>query len=78
LVAHALATPLKVFDGDFTGRRTQNYSFHVKVTQWMKAPGLLFLALYEKVPSLEGADVVTDIKIDCAAQGTNWFSFIYI
>jgi hypothetical protein len=22
--------------------------------------------------------VVTDIKIDCAAQGTNWFSFIYI
>jgi hypothetical protein len=36
----------------------------------MKAPGLLFLALYKKVPSLEGADVVTDIKIDCAAQGS--------
>jgi hypothetical protein len=30
----------------------------------MKAPGLLFLALYEKVPSLVGADVVTDIKIN--------------
>ena len=27
----------------------------------MKAPGLLFLALYGKVPSLDGAYVVTDI-----------------
>jgi hypothetical protein len=27
----------------------------------MKAPSLLFLALYEKVPSLDGAYVVTDI-----------------
>jgi hypothetical protein len=34
----------------------------------MEAPGLLFLALYEKVSSLVGADVVTDIKIDCVAQ----------
>jgi hypothetical protein len=42
----------------------------------MKAPGLLFLALYEKVPSLEGADVVTDIKImtGCIfAQACNHF-----
>jgi hypothetical protein len=61
LVAHALATPLKVFNGDFTGGRTQNYIFHVKVTQWMKAPSLLFLALYGKVPSLDGAYAVTDI-----------------
>ena len=30
LVAHALATPLKVSDGDFIGRRTQNYSFHTR------------------------------------------------
>ena len=37
----------------------------------MEAPSLLFLALYEKVPSLIGADVVTDIKIDCAAQGSS-------
>jgi hypothetical protein len=28
LVAHALATPFKVSKGDFTGRRTQNSSFH--------------------------------------------------
>jgi hypothetical protein len=28
----------------------------------MKAPGLLFLALYGKVPSLDGAYVVTDIE----------------
>jgi hypothetical protein len=40
----------------------------------MEAPGLLFLALYEKVPSLVGADVVTDIKIDYAAQGGQCWS----
>jgi hypothetical protein len=28
----------------------------------MKAPGLLFLALYRKVPSLDGAYVVIDIE----------------
>jgi hypothetical protein len=43
-----------------------------------EAHGLLFLSVYEKVPSLERVDVVTYIKIDCAGQGTNWFSFIYI
>jgi aconitate hydratase len=36
----------------------------------MKALGLLFSKLYEKVPSLVGADVVTNIKIDCATQAT--------
>jgi hypothetical protein len=36
----------------------------------MKVLGLLFLKLYEKVPSLVGADVVTNIKIDCATQAT--------
>jgi hypothetical protein len=28
----------------------------------MKAPGLLFLSLYGKLPSLDGAHVVTDIE----------------
>jgi hypothetical protein len=30
----------------------------------MQAPGLLFLALYGKVPSLDGAYVVTDFESD--------------
>jgi hypothetical protein len=34
----------------------------------MEALGLLFLELYEKVPSLAGADIVRDIKIDFAVQ----------
>jgi hypothetical protein len=37
----------------------------------MEAPGLVFLALYEKVPSLVGVDVVTDRKINYTAQGSS-------